>query len=107
MKYQKSVATPEQTKERSSGRKSPNYRKHKKAFREYYDFDLRLFSGPSPDVLARIEGPKTANVSQSVQNHRKTSPTTITDVPKFEYDENDFPLLGSGSKKPVSQLTTV
>ena len=45
-------------------------------------------------MLAQIEGPKTAEVSKSIQNHRETSPTTITDVPKFDFDINDFPLLG-------------
>ena len=37
-------------------------------------FPVRLFSGPSQRVLALIEGPKTAEVSKSIQNHRKHHP---------------------------------
>lgn len=62
------------------------------------DFDLgfpvRFFSGPSQHVLAHIEDTITEEVSKSIQNHRETSPTTITDVPKLQFDINDFLSLG-------------
>ena len=82
---------------RHTGPRSPSsFRAGNKRYESDFGlgFPVRFFSGPSQDVLAHIEDTKTDEVSKSIKNHRETSPTTITDVPKFHFDINDFLSLG-------------